>query len=197
MTRSAILCLLALLLGACRSAAPPDNYYLLTAESPVREAPADLTVGVGPVEIPDYLQRGEIAWYLDGNSLTVDPGQRWAEDLDLGIARVVAANLARLGTAGTVLLYPWRQDEDPAYSLRLDIRAMNRAGASGASLEAAWRLVDEESGDILERGVFNRQRGMDGFSYPALVAAWSGLLAELSAELDAALRRQATAGTPG
>ena len=191
MTRSAMLCLLAFLLGACRGAAPPDNYYLLTAESAAREAPGDLTVGVGPVEIPDYLQRGEIAWYLNGNSLVVDSGERWAEDLDLGITRVVAANLARLGAAGSVLLYPWRQDEDPAFSLRLDIRAMNRAGPSAALLEAAWRLVDEESGEVLERGVFNREEGMDGFSYPALVAAWSDLLAELSAELDAALRRHA------
>lgn len=189
MTRFAILWLLALLLGACRSAAPPDNYYLLTAESPVREAPGDLTVGVGPVEIPDYLQRSEIAWYLDGNSLTVDPGERWAEDLDLGIARVIAANLARLGSAGTVLLYPWRQNENPVYSLRLDIRAMNRDGANAARLEAAWRLVEEETGDILERGVFNREQSMDGFSYPSLVAAWSELLAQLSVELDAALRR--------
>ncbi len=82
------------LLGACQSS-PRKNFYLLTAE-PVA-APSSTTIdtliGVGPIEVAEYLNRLHMVYEVKDGSLVVADNAHWAEPLNEGIARVIGLNL--------------------------------------------------------------------------------------------------------
>lgn len=191
MLRLVAIQLLILFLVSCGSS-PPLNYYLLTANipggNPGGEEGAPATrVGVGPVSIPEYLQRIQIAFSGTDNRLQVASNDRWSEPLELAIPRVIATNLARLDGGRFVTVFPWRQDEEPEYTVRIDLVHLNRNTDNLAAIEAHWRLLDNRTKSVLERGTFQATKNMDQFSYAALAAAYSDLLAELSRTLHAAI----------
>src|SRR5690606_33786205 len=74
------------LLGACQSS-PRKNFYLLTAE-PVA-APSSTTIdtliGVGPIEVAEYLNRLHMVYEVKDGSLVVADNAHWAEPLNEGI----------------------------------------------------------------------------------------------------------------
>src|SRR5262245_43011327 len=74
------------------------RYYTLASESlraQARPGIADYTVHVGPVSVPETLDRSEIVVRLSPTEVAIDDGQRWAEPLRNGIARTVADSLGR------------------------------------------------------------------------------------------------------
>ena len=97
---AAIFLLSLLLLCGCASKAP--NYYVLHSlqgEAPdVKTARAenDLTIGVGPIKIPEYLDRPQMATRSTPYSLQFAEFDKWAEPLDKNLASVLAENLSIL-----------------------------------------------------------------------------------------------------
>ena len=84
-----------LLLAACGST-PPSNFYRLNPQVTQIPDHQDPTIGIGPVTIPEYLNRTEIVLANDDNRLQMQDYDRWAERMDEGITRVVAINVASL-----------------------------------------------------------------------------------------------------
>ena len=84
---SAGLCLL-LCLATCASS-PPSNFYRLTPA--VAHVPGGPTpsLGIGPVDIPEFLNRNALVYTRGGNQLQLAESERWAEPLDDGITRVL------------------------------------------------------------------------------------------------------------
>ena len=111
--------LLSLLVAGCiGSATRPSTFYVLSTDSaaPVagRESPAPpLSLGLGPVELPDVLDRPQIVTRPDSNRVDLAEYDRWGGDLGEDLSRVLAQNLmARLNT-DAVLLYPWSSGGRP------------------------------------------------------------------------------------
>ena len=178
--------ILAALCTACRSS-PDSSYYLLTANSAAGSGRADLSLGVGPVTIPEFLQRSQIAYAMTGNTLEVSRWNLWSEPLDLGIARVLSINLARLNPSSTVVLFPWRIDATPRYGIRISVMELNRSGSNRATLDVEWSLIDLQTRAQLSNTHFNQSADFAAFSYAALAAAYSDLLARLSEDISAGL----------
>ncbi len=90
-----------LLLGAGCSTAPSPTLYVLKAVDPTpgggevgATKSGPLTVALGPITVPDYLDRTEIVRRATDNRLAVADNERWAESLRAGLQRVLAADLA-------------------------------------------------------------------------------------------------------
>src|SRR6478609_4538123 len=91
---------LCMLLMACQHS-PKKNYFYL---SPVTEKTATQAsgneasqlIGIGPIEIAEYLIRSQIIENQTDNTLTLAENAYWAEPLDKSIARVVSLNLTQL-----------------------------------------------------------------------------------------------------
>ncbi len=142
---------LALSLTACVGRrSEPAHYQLLTARAE-RNAAAPLagsSIGVGPVQIAQFLQRPQIVTHAGGTQLRTDPNARWGEPLEQGIQRVLLQNLAAL-TGAQTRNFPWRQNATPDYALRVDVIDLDQLPNGEAVMEVNWLLEDLRTAQVI------------------------------------------------
>lgn len=180
------------LIAACQHS-PKKNYYYLTPQASVEksastnnDAPLQL-IGIGPVEIADYLNRSQIIDNQIDNSLNMSENAYWAEALDKNIARVISLNLTQLNSSRSFVNFPWRNDSKPHYSLRVRVDNLLRS-AGNASITATWELVNTETKTSLVRRNFVHSIAASSGA-KGLAQAYSQLLAELAREMDTELNK--------
>lgn len=179
----------ALLLGALLTAcgtSPPNNFYVLSARDFPAPTGSSPTVGVGPIEIPEYQNRKNMVVSRDGNTLEVASLNLWGEPLDAGVQRVLVLNLAGLLNTQDVSYFPWDVRRAPDYGVRVNVLQLE-AGPQQALLTAEWQVIHPASGKQVQRRISHLQAPLAaGATLPAQIAAtYSSLLAQLS-ELIAA-----------
>lgn len=109
--RSALALAIATTAASCSILEPrpdPTRFFLLTAsiEHPPAPGGAPETIGVGPITLPDYLNRLELVRRKAQNEIVPSPTERWAEPLTGLTARVLGEDLAQL-TGAQFVQYPW------------------------------------------------------------------------------------------
>lgn len=178
---------IALALTACGTS-PNSNYYLLSSEAAGIASARDLSLGVGPIEIPDYLNRNAFVYSRDNNQLHVASFERWAEPLDSGIERVLRLNLASLLNTQNVQSYPFGSKEKPEYAVEVSILRLD-AGNTGASLVAEWRLHKPQLEQTVLRQISKLEQDISSRPPQAsdLAPAYSSLLFRLSELISAAI----------
>lgn len=184
---SAALALAAMLLAAGCGSTPPTRHYLLSAEAESAAGqPVVDRIGVGPVEVAEYLHQRQLA-IGGGNELQLAEFHRWAEPLDAGIARVLAENLALLTGGTEPVLYPWRRDDQPPVTVRVSVLKLERQDGS-AELLARWGLYDSNDDARLAGELARLSTSLPaGADHAATAAAYSDLLLQLSQRVAAAL----------
>jgi len=179
-----------LALAGCMSVADPTKYYVLSA-TPLREpTPAALvssiTIGVGPVLIPGYLDRIQIVTRDAHDSVEVAMYDRWAEPLESGIAQVLADNLgARVGSE-RIAVFPWRGGVARVLDYQVAIAVLRFDGWPGrqVTLDARWRLLGKDGQElVLKRSTIKEPIAGEG--YQALVQGLNQALATLAQEIAA------------
>ena len=85
----------AILLPGCGSTRPTE-FYLLTPLPAAVEAEKDLTIGVGPLTLVDYLDRPQIVTREKANKVLLNEFHQWAEPLKDNLLRILAMNLSAL-----------------------------------------------------------------------------------------------------
>lgn len=171
---AAVLCLL----SACGTT-PPTNFYVLSSPAPLQDIGANpLSLGVGPVNVAEYLDRAQIALKTD-NALVIDDFNHWGEPLAVGVRRVMMEELAVQLDTVNVVQFPWRADEVPQLRVKLLVLELNRIG-DRATLKVAWSLRDTGSKQTLHQGVEILEQRVHEPGYDALVGAYSDLLHSLS-----------------
>ena len=86
----------ALIVGGCMSIpnSPTPRFYALSAVNEnqvtkrINMSPGVL-IGIGPVKIPEYLDRPQMVTKENQGTLKFDEFDRWGESLDVGIARLI------------------------------------------------------------------------------------------------------------
>jgi uncharacterized lipoprotein YmbA len=194
-----------LLIAGCGSllAPRPDRtrYYVLSAAPKAADmsgsAPErELTVGLGPLEIPDYLDRRERVVRLGPNRMRFHENERWAESLDASILRVLSQDLtARLGNARVITL-PTFVAPRRTYDVPVRILQFDSATNGDAVLEASWGIKDGVTGEILFSGETHLTEPAGGTDTQAAVAALSRALDRFSERIATTLTRVRAAHPP-
>ncbi|HYR33406.1 MAG TPA: PqiC family protein [Burkholderiales bacterium] len=166
------------MLAACGSP-PRERFYTLNAPEPPAAAEGAPSIAVGPVSIPEMVDRPQIVVRLGANQVQIAEQARWAEPLKGAIARVVAANLAT--TLGARVAAQRNGDAD--YRVALDVQRFE-SPADAVLIEALW-TVTAKSGKRSGRSVVREK--IAGKDYEALAAAHSAALAAISREIAAAI----------
>ncbi|MFV0276129.1 MAG: membrane integrity-associated transporter subunit PqiC [Parahaliea sp.] len=181
--------LLCLMLGACGST-PHSNYYRLSA---VSDGGSGVTpaIGIGPVEIPQYLNRNSMVFMRDDNQLHIASFERWAEPLQAGITRVLGLNLAGALDTQNIRPFPWRGSDIPDYGVQLWLLALD-AKPGGTRLVAAWRVYKPASGGEVMRRIGRYQGAGSDIDGAAISSAFSRMLAQLSDDIASAIREDMT-----
>ncbi|GAB3289363.1 PqiC family protein [Parahaliea aestuarii] len=181
--------LLTLLLTACGST-PQSDYYRLSASGKGGSGDAP-SLGIGPIAIPEYLDRNSMVFARGDNQLHIASYQRWAEPLGKGVSRVLGLNLSGALDTQNIRPFPWAASDRPAYAVQVWLLELD-ASAERTTLVAEWRLHDpREQREIVRRmGRYEDSGSEDG---AALAAAYSRLLQRLSDDIAAAVRAEMTA----
>lgn len=182
-----------LLLAGCAST-PAARFYTLNA-TPVQAAPktSNLSLALGPIDLPEYLQRPQIVTRAGDNRLGVDEFNRWGGRLEEEIARVLVVHLGRRLGTDRVYSYPSRIAADTDYRVVLEFRRFDGVPGGEVVLEAAWSLVDDRNASVLETGQASYRQSVQGADYADYAAALSALLARLGDDLAGALVEAAPA----
>jgi uncharacterized lipoprotein YmbA len=176
-------------LAGCGSS-PAVRYYTLNAvEAPAATAgpaKAALTVTVGPVSVPEVVDRAQIVLRVDANRVELSEFDRWAEALKLAIPRVVAASLAQqIAEARVFVFSPSAPPAD--FRVLIDVERFESEPAKAVTVEASWSILPRAKGEPKSgRSVVREPVATAG--YDALVAAHSRALARISADIAGAIR---------
>src|SRR5579864_294183 len=186
--------------GACAMAAgcsvlspQPDRskFFILTpisdsggmAAKPASTSPdSRLTLGLGPVDFPDYLRRLPVVTRVAPNRIDLSDEERWAEPLDKNFTRVLSENLAVLLDTQRIEKYPWSLRTKVDYQVEIDVQRFETTSDGQTQLAATWIIRDGQGSKILyaSQTTVGAPAGPDGVSASA---ALSGDLATLSKEI--------------
>jgi uncharacterized lipoprotein YmbA len=175
------------LLVACQQS-PQKRYYVLSSTTTAATntgQPISTLVGIGPIEIADYLKRPNMVRMRNNNTLNLTANDYWAEPLDKGITRILALNLTQHKSSRMVQVFPWRSDSIPPYSLRVQIHELVLSERN-AQINASWELMDVAKKISLKREHFVRNLNA-GTSAADMAEAYSELLGQLAEEMNKAL----------
>lgn len=171
------------LLTGCGSA-PVERFYTLNAPPPVQgqTAQAPYSVMLGPVGLPEMVDRPQLVVRTSANRVAVLEHQRWAESLKTAIPRVLAANLgAQLGGV-TVSVPGDAAGRQAKYRVTVQIAQLDAEVDRAVTLNAAWSIRGLE-GRTLLAGKTHVREATQGLGYDALVAAHERALVQLGADL--------------
>lgn len=177
-----------LLLGAC-ARTTPIVYYQLTALAGGRTPatvlqPAAAVIGIGPIQLPEYLNRPQIVTRQGANRLHLADSRRWAEPLADNIARVLRENLARALGDERVLLYPWGKGAVD-HQVAIEIVSFEAGDDGTVQLKATWSLKDRDGKVLLARRSTQQLTLKQPADYDRQVGALSEVLAGFSEEIAA------------
>jgi uncharacterized lipoprotein YmbA len=192
-----VLAFVVLLLAGCRSTPPATAFYTLTSVTKAERAGQntaamrELAVGIGPVQLPEYLDRPQIVTRTGPDKVALSEFNRWGGSLRQDFPRVLAENVAALLGTDRVLAYPWGDRLDPAYRVALNVQQFDGALAGPAVLRVTWIVTGREGKTPLSVRKTEIQEPVSGRDYDALVAAQSRAVAALSREIAEEIKKLA------
>jgi len=181
-------------LAACSPLGPrrdPTRFYMLAPASPAAtpSAPVAVTIGLGPIGLPSYLARPELAIRVGPNQIAYSRVDRWAEPLATNIAHVLARALETELGASEVTTLPSFGAPRLDYTVDVDMRRFDCDGDGTATLAAFWAIHDGRSRAVLAARETSLTEGATASGTAAAVAALSRALEGLGRDIAAGVRQ--------
>lgn len=188
------LCILGMVSMVCAGCAstPPSKFYQLSpakSQAAVKHEVAResaVTVAVGPLRLPDYLDRPQIVTRTGRNELHLSEFDRWAGSLESDVIMVLLEDLADLLPADRFFVTRWSAIlETQLHSLYwVELLVQRFEGTPGGTVElkAQWGLFSKDKRFILKRQS-DITEPVNGAGYDALVGAMSKALDRLSRDI--------------
>lgn len=177
-----------LLLAGCASS-PSARFYTLTplrqkdAKPSSLETASSVSVRIAPVEIPDYLDRPQIATRGGSNELRLAEFDRWAGSLSENIAAVLAENLSTLLGSDRVSVYPRMGAEKADYSVVMRVLRLDCVPGDRVLLKAQWTIFTGQDKKDVATCLKTYTESLSNNMYETMVAAVSHTLEQVSREI--------------
>lgn len=187
-----------LLLAACSILGPlPDtsHFFVLAPLSGATTPPtggtdssATMLLGLGPIKLPPYLDRHEIANRLSPTQVTYSEVDRWAEPLSVSVSRVLLQNLSMLLGTERIVMYPWSNAAQVTYQIEVELLSFEVTKQGEAQLLARYAVLEggTRRALVVHETAFSRPTATDT---AASVVTLSATLGELSQEIATAMRQ--------
>jgi uncharacterized protein len=191
---TALSLLLAALLQGCGSTAPVRYYSL----APMKEAMTygrdpvaqpRFTVGVGPVEIPDFLERPHIVTRNGGNEMILAEYDRWAGSLKQDITRVLVEDLSAYLAPGASVL-SWKRGIPLDWRVAVEVTRLDVTLGREVVLGAQWALFAGDRKAPLKLRGQTFTESLEGKDISAAVAVIGNAMGRLSKEIAGDVRAE-------
>ena len=185
-----LLLFVTLLLSACMGggATNPTRYYLL---DPVEytgdsiKAIRPLKIEVIDLQIPQYLERFQIASRSSESRLKFSDENQWGENLRKNLLRSMARNLSRLLSTNDVGTPLNRSSSLPDYRVQIHIEQFEQNIDNRIYLIARWQL--SSGADSSSLGVYDAelksQQTIEQDNYDEMISAMRQLFGEFSEQI--------------
>jgi len=196
-------CAMSLALAGCLGSSRPSRFYTL-APLQIRNGqggtPPDATLAIGPVEIPESIDRPQIVTRTGANELVVAEFDRWGGALDSEISGALVATVRDRFASQQIAVAPWRSailsGVGPSYRAAVSVSRFDGIPGQSVVLQGRWELIGQsgESLGVREATVTER---IDGAGYDALVAAMQRALVRFGQQMaDSVAATTQTAKAP-
>ena len=185
--------MLVFFLSACMRGNKSVQFYRLNAgvamidAVQVDESTNQAVVGLGPIRIPDYLNRPQMVVAISDNQYQLSEEHRWAERLDQNISLALAKFLPSQLGSNRIVRYPWAQRQIVDYQVSIDIIEFNIDALGRSRLTAQWVIKRKDQSDISRR--FDYQVPASTTDYDVMVSAQSACLTKLGQDIAVTLRQ--------
>ncbi len=174
--------------SGCASSKPTRFYTLNTSPTTIQETKPStddgcLSLGIGPVKIPNYLAQPKIVTRGSSNELTLAEFDRWAERLEDNLTRVLAKDLSNSICTKTIVLFPWRGKVPMDYRIEMEVLRLDGSLGGDVTLEAWWMVLSGDGKKVLLSKKSTLTEAVDGKDYSSLVSAESRTVGLLSNEI--------------
>jgi uncharacterized protein len=184
-TRFSGLILLVALTG-CGSS-PGPSFYTLSPDAALERVSttAPIRVTVGPVTVPDLVDKPQIVTRRAPNEVAINEFERWGEPLKENIARTLAADISRLLGSDNVSVFPQGADVKP-YAVRVDVMRFDSMPGDSVTLDALWTVRAPDGASRFDgHTVVHESTSGEGFD--GIAAAHSRALSQMSRQIAAAI----------
>lgn len=185
-------CLSPILAGCLGGTSPPSRFYTLAPLETRSSQPAmeqNTLMALGPVTLPDYLNRRQIVTRSGQNELIIAEFDRWGGTLDDEITRSLVANLSARLAPANISVFSWQTMPlgvmVASYRVPVGISRFDGIPGESVVLSARWGIFakKERAEDSLLVKEATITEKVDGQSYDALVAAMQRALDRLGKEM--------------
>jgi len=179
-----------LILG-CAKSSKPVEYYMLDASvgidnNQTLKGDEGPMIGLGPIRLPEYLDRFQMVVAVSENKYKLIDGHRWAEKLDQNISLALFKTLpSQLGT-DRMIRYPWPQRPGVDFQVKIDILELNVDQDGQSKLVAQWSIKSKDKTILNKRSTFTAQASTTDID--KMVQAQSECLTQLGQEIVANLK---------
>jgi len=190
---SVILAVCVIFLNGCAGSSKPSEFYLLRSLPASQDTgltateTASLSLLIGPVTLPAYLDRNQIVTLSGDHKLVLNEFTRWAEPLQDNFYRVLVENLSLLLNTPKVYAFERRGSTQADFQIVIDITRFDTTAGGDAHLTAFWTVVAEDDSILIQRkSVFHASVPSTGTT--GIVEAQNRTLTEFSREIVAAIQ---------
>ena len=182
-----------LVAGGCSALKPqedPTRFFILREVIPSRSLGVEktLSVGIGRVRIPDYLQSSKIVVRKGEHELTYSDIHRWGEDLDGAIGRSLEGQMGEFLPEGEIMWFPWRERREPDHLVSVEIlRFEGDQWRNHAWVKAKWKIAANSEEVPAKYGRTEFRESWNGKDFGALVGSLNEGVVVMAREISAAL----------
>ena len=183
------------LMGCAKS--EPSRFYVLDPGAGLEAVETGtstrqgIAIGVGPVAIPQYLDRPQIVTRISANALELGEFDQWAGRLSEDFSRVLAEQLSEVLATDNVAVFPWSASSRVDYQVTVTVLAFEADAAGSSALDARWEITDATSRQPLVAARSRLRQGSPPATekprkpeeYRAIVASMSDNLAALARDI--------------
>ena len=178
------------LLPACSTTSPEPHYYTLGTPGSASVSNANnlsYRISVGPIVIPEIVNRPQIVVEKGPNQVAIAEQHRWAQPLQKEISRALTNSLSRELSGAWITDARQIGNGNTDYQILVDVQRFEPRLGKTAIIEALWK-VRRVTGEEIKMGksVVSETTNEDG--YDALAAAHERAIISMSRDIAAVIR---------
>ena len=183
-----------LAVGGCAGSSTPTSFYLLKtlpetdSKIATPSTGKNVSVLVGPVAMPVYLDRTQFVTRTGKNELDLHEFQHWAEPLEDTFYRVLMENLSALLQSPDIYMFTRYRAAPVDYQLIIDVMRFDGDSEGNISLIAFWRILDGKDAAIITAQKTVVHARASSPETAAIIAAHNTAVDEFSRAIAAAIQ---------
>jgi uncharacterized lipoprotein YmbA len=183
--------------GCIGGTSPATRFYsldptLVSDEPAVLHVPEGLSIGLGPVQLPDMLDRPHIVARTGEHGIALGEFDQWVGNLNENMSRFMAQQLMAQLNTSRVAIHPWPRHRELDYQVRVDVLRFDGVLGGNAELSGTWSMLDGEGRDELQTVAFAFREPVAGADFEDLVTSLGALTQQLTRQIAEAIARHAT-----